>query len=57
MQIGQDWNSTVPGGIKKYFDMEENKDKLTVLTVTALNEALNRYVDTGDIDAFKNIVR
>ncbi|KAL6445377.1 hypothetical protein ACFW04_002289 [Cataglyphis niger] len=54
--IGQDWNSTVPGGIKKYFDMEENKDKLTVLTVTALNEALNRYVDIGDIDAFKNIV-
>lgn len=37
--------------------MEENKDKLTVLTVTALNEALNRYVDRGDIEAFRNIVR
>lgn len=37
--------------------MEENKDKLTVLTVAALNEALNRYVDLSDIDAFKHIVR
>lgn len=37
--------------------MEENRDKLTVLTVTALNEALNRYVELSDIDAFKNIVR
>ncbi|EFN86093.1 Double-strand break repair protein MRE11 [Harpegnathos saltator] len=54
--LEQDWNRTVPGGIKKYFDMEENKDKLTVLTVTALNEALNRYVDKGDTDAFRNIV-
>lgn len=47
----------MPGGIKKYFDMEENRDKLTVLTVTALNEALNRYVELSDTDAFKNIVR
>lgn len=37
--------------------MEGNKDKLTVLTVSALNEALNRYVDRGDTEAFKNIVR
>ena len=37
--------------------MEENRDKLTVLTVTGLNEALNRYVDRSDIDAFRNIVR
>jgi len=37
--------------------MEENKDKLTVLTVTALNEALNRFVDRSDIEAFRNIVR
>lgn len=37
--------------------MEENKDKLTVLTVTAMNEALNRYVDRSDIDAFKNVIR
>jgi len=46
----------VQGGIKKYFDMEENKDKLTVLTVAAMNEALNRYVDRSDTDAFKNVV-
>lgn len=57
MQAGQDWTKTVPGGIKKYFDMEENKDKLTVLTVTALNEALNRYVDRNDTDAFRNIIK
>lgn len=37
--------------------MEENKDKLTVLTVTAMNEALNRYVGRSDIDAFKNVIR
>lgn len=37
--------------------MEENKDKLTVLTVTAMNEALNRYIDRSDIDAFKNVIR
>ncbi|XP_012221953.1 double-strand break repair protein MRE11 [Linepithema humile] len=55
--LEQDWTSTVPGGIKKYFDKEENRDKLTVLTVTALNEALSRFVDRGDIDAFRNIVR
>lgn len=47
----------MPGGIKKYFEKEENKDKLTVLTVTALNEALNRFVERNDLDAFKNIVR
>jgi len=47
----------VPGGIRKYFDKEENKDKLTVLTVTILNEALNRYVDLGDTDAFKNAIK
>lgn len=57
MQLGQDWTSTVPGGIKKYFDKEENRDKLTVLTVTALNEALSRFVDRGDTDAFRVIVR
>ena len=45
------------GGIKKYFDMEENKDKLTVLTVTAMNEALNRYVEKSDLDAFRSVVR
>ena len=36
--------------------MEENKDKLTVLSVNGLNEALNRFVDIGDTDAFTNIV-
>ncbi|KYM84030.1 Double-strand break repair protein MRE11 [Atta colombica] len=54
---GENWTSTVQGGIKKYFDMEENKDKLTVLTVAAMNEALNRYIEKSDLDAFRSIVR
>ncbi|KYN11165.1 Double-strand break repair protein MRE11A [Trachymyrmex cornetzi] len=54
---GENWTSTVQGGIKKYFDMEENKDKLTVLTVTAMNEALNRYVEKSDLDVFRSVVR
>ncbi|KOX68243.1 Double-strand break repair protein MRE11 [Melipona quadrifasciata] len=52
----RNWNRTVQGGIKKHFSLEENKDKLTVLSVNGLNEALNRFVDTGDTDAFANIV-
>lgn len=36
--------------------MKENKDKLTVLTVNGLNEALNRFVNMADLDAFKDIV-
>lgn len=36
--------------------MKENKDKLTVLTVNGLNEALNRFVNMADLDAFKGIV-
>ncbi|XP_076239409.1 double strand break repair nuclease mre11 [Calliopsis andreniformis] len=51
-----DWNRTVQGGIKKFFTSEENKDKLTVLTVNGLNEALNRFVDRGDNESFKDIV-
>ncbi|OAD61543.1 Double-strand break repair protein MRE11 [Eufriesea mexicana] len=52
----RNWNKTVQGGVKKYFSLKENKDKLTVLTVNGLNEALNRFVDRGDTDAFKDIV-
>ncbi|XP_076765796.1 double strand break repair nuclease mre11 [Xylocopa sonorina] len=52
----RDWKTTVQSGLKKYFSLEENKDKLTVLTVNGLNEALNRFVDGGDTDAFKDIV-
>ncbi|XP_031366460.1 double-strand break repair protein MRE11 [Apis dorsata] len=52
----KNWNKTVQGGIKKHFSLEENKDKLTVLTVNGLNEALNRFVNMGDLDAFKGIV-
>lgn len=51
-----DWNKTVQGGIKKYFSTEENKDKLTVLTVAGLNEALNRFVDRRDMESFKDVI-
>lgn len=52
----KNWNKTVQGGIKNHFSLKENKDKLTVLTVNGLNEALNRFVNMGDLDAFKGIV-
>lgn len=55
--LEKNWDSTVSEGIKKYFDKEENKDKLMALTVTALNEALNRFVERNDLDAFRNVVR
>ncbi|XP_076389357.1 double strand break repair nuclease mre11 isoform X2 [Megachile rotundata] len=51
-----DWNKTVQGGIKKHFSLEENKDKITVLSVNGLNEALNRFIERGDTDAFKDII-
>ncbi|XP_054002980.1 double-strand break repair protein MRE11 isoform X1 [Hylaeus anthracinus] len=51
-----DWNKTVQGGIMKHFNSEANRDKLTVLTVNGLNEALNRFVSGNDTDAFKDIV-
>ncbi|XP_015439228.1 PREDICTED: double-strand break repair protein MRE11A [Dufourea novaeangliae] len=51
-----DWNTTVQGEVKKHFTSEQNKDKLTVLTVNGLNEALNRFIDRGDNDAFENLV-
>ncbi|XP_043247930.1 double-strand break repair protein MRE11 [Colletes gigas] len=53
----QDWNKTVQGGIKKHFSSDSNKDVLTVLSVNGLNEALNRFVGSGDTDAFKGIIR
>ncbi|XP_076655737.1 double strand break repair nuclease mre11 isoform X2 [Halictus rubicundus] len=52
----EDWNKTVQGGLKNYFNLEENKNLLTVLTVNGLNEALCRYIDRGDGDAFKDLV-
>ncbi|XP_031845471.1 double strand break repair nuclease mre11 isoform X1 [Nomia melanderi] len=52
-----DWNKSVQEGLKKHFSLEENKDLLTVLTVNGLNEALSRFVDKHDTDAFKEIVR
>ena len=51
-----DWNRTVQDEIKMLFSLDEHKDKLSILTVNGLNEALNRFVSRGDPDAFKDIV-
>ena len=51
-----DWNKTVQDEIKMLFSLDEHKDKLSILTVNGLNEALNRFVSRGDPDAFRDIV-
>ena len=51
-----DWNKTVQDEIKMLFSLDEHKDKLSILTVNGLNEALNRFINRGDPDAFKDIV-
>lgn len=43
--------------IKMLFSLDEHKDKLSILTVNGLNEALNRFVSRGDPDAFRDIVK
>nr|XP_033333877.1 double-strand break repair protein MRE11-like isoform X1 [Megalopta genalis]XP_033333878.1 double-strand break repair protein MRE11-like isoform X1 [Megalopta genalis] len=51
-----EWNKTAEGELKKYFNLEENKDLLTVVTVDGLNKALAQFINKGDTDAFKNLV-
>ncbi|XP_076672396.1 double strand break repair nuclease mre11 [Andrena cerasifolii] len=51
-----DWKKTVQDQIKMLFSLDEHKDKLSILTVNGLNEALNRCINRGDPDAFKDIV-
>lgn len=51
-----EWSKTVQGGIRKYFASEKNKDKMTVLSVTGLNEALSQFVDKGDKNAFEDMI-
>ena len=43
-------------GISKYFIKPENVDKLTILSVAGLNEALSLFTDREDKDAFENLV-
>ncbi|XP_046627538.1 double-strand break repair protein MRE11 isoform X1 [Neodiprion virginianus] len=51
-----EWNKTVQGGIRKYFAAGNKKHKLTVLSLTGLNEALSQFVDKGDSNAFDDII-
>ena len=50
------WNRTVQDGIKSFFEMEENRDKLSVLSVAGLNTALAQYTEGNHTDAFENLV-
>ena len=43
--------------IKILFSLDEHKNKLSILTVNGLNKALNRFVNIGDSDAFKDIAK
>ncbi|XP_012285624.1 double-strand break repair protein MRE11 [Orussus abietinus] len=53
----RNWNKSIIEGIKKHFESQENQDKLTVLSVTGLNEALMRFVEKNDGDAFKDVIK
>lgn len=49
------WNKTVQDGISKYFAEDQNVDKLSVFTVTELNDALTRFTEQGDNTAFETL--
>ncbi|XP_043469507.1 double-strand break repair protein MRE11 [Leptopilina heterotoma] len=51
------WNKTVQDGICKYFAEDQNIDKLSVFTVTDLNDALTRFTDQCDTNAFETLVK
>lgn len=48
---------SVQGSIKKYFSRDDKKNQLSVLSVDGLNEALNRYVQATDDDAFQDVIK
>ncbi|XP_043668243.1 double-strand break repair protein MRE11 [Vespula pensylvanica] len=51
------WTQSVQGSIKEYFDSEENKDLLTVLSVTGLNETLSQYIVKADEEAIQDVIQ
>ncbi|XP_078038066.1 double-strand break repair protein MRE11-like isoform X2 [Augochlora pura] len=51
----EEWNKTVQGELRRYFNSEENENLLTVLTVDGLNEALTQFINRNDSDAFSNM--
>ncbi|KAK2582334.1 hypothetical protein KPH14_004671 [Odynerus spinipes] len=50
------WTQSVQESIKEYFDAEENKDLLNVLSVTGLNETLSRYIIKADEDVIQDVI-
>lgn len=54
-QDEKQWNKTVQDGISKYFAEDQNVDKLSVFTVTELNDALTRFTEQGDNTAFETL--
>ncbi|KAK0176359.1 hypothetical protein PV328_000504 [Microctonus aethiopoides] len=51
----QDWTYAVQNGIQKFFETTDNK--LRVLSVLGMNEALDRCIKTMDDDAFASILQ
>lgn len=41
----------------EYFSQGDNRNKLTVLSLTGLNEALTRFVNANDTKAFHDLVK
>lgn len=51
------WTQSVQECIKEYFDLEENRNLLTVLSAGGLNETLSQYIIKGDEDAIKDVIQ
>ncbi|XP_014601680.1 PREDICTED: double-strand break repair protein MRE11A isoform X1 [Polistes canadensis] len=51
------WTQSVQEYIKEYFDLEENRNLLTVLSAGGLNETLSQYIIKGDEDAIKDVIQ
>ncbi|XP_043488899.1 double-strand break repair protein MRE11 isoform X2 [Polistes fuscatus] len=51
------WTQSVQGTIKEYFNSEENRNLLTVLSVGGLNETLSQYIIKADEDAIQDVIQ
>ena len=56
-QGSKDWSRTVQGGMTEYFSQNDQINKLTVLSLNGLNEALARFVNANDTKAFHDLVK
>ncbi|XP_001603844.2 double-strand break repair protein MRE11 [Nasonia vitripennis] len=52
----REWSRTVEGGMSEYFNRDENKGKLKVLSLNNLNEALVKFKN-DDTKVFERVVR